>query len=120
MKMKNSTGRKLRYGSTSVAIVALVLAIVGTVFGFLFGAKRTKNNFEREKGTLEEQKRKIIEQAEEQSRAMKKEALLEAKEQDIKLRNEFERESKEKRRPLPFSLTNSLFCGIIVDVYRSM
>ncbi len=80
--------------------VALVLAIVGTVFGFLFGAKRTKNNFEREKGTLEEQKRKIIEQAEEQSRAMKKEALLEAKEQDIKLRNEFERESKEKRSEL--------------------
>ncbi len=80
--------------------VALVIAIVGTVLGFLFGAKRTKNNFEKEKGTLEEQKRKIIEQAEEQSRAMKKEALLEAKEQDIKLRNEFERESKEKRSEL--------------------
>ena len=28
MKMKTSTGRKIRYGSTSIAIVALVLAIV--------------------------------------------------------------------------------------------
>ena len=80
--------------------IAIVLAILGTVLGWLLGAKRTKNNFEREKGTLEEQKRKILEQAEEQSRAMKKEALLEAKEQEIRLRNDFEREAKEKRSEL--------------------
>jgi len=97
------------YGSLFLALdslgyilmaVALVLAIVGSVACWIFSAKRTKNNFEREKGTLEEQKRKILEQAEEQSRAMKKEAILEAKEQEIKLRNDFEREAKEKRSEL--------------------
>ena len=80
--------------------VAIVLAIVSSVVCWFLGAKRTKINFEKEKGTLEEQKRRILEQAEEQSRAMKKEALLEAKEQEIKLRNEFEREAKEKRSEL--------------------
>lgn len=82
------------------AVIAVVLGVAGCIVGWYIGAKRTKNNFEKEKGTLEEQKRKILEQAEEQSRAMKKEAILEAKEQEIKLRNEFERESKEKRSEL--------------------
>ena len=58
------------------AVIAVVLGVAGCIVGWYIGAKRTKNNFEKEKGTLEEQKRKILEQAEEQSRAMKKEAIL--------------------------------------------
>ncbi len=77
-----------------------VLVICGVLAGLFFGKKKTKADFEKQVGTLEEQKRKILEQAEEQSRTMKKEALLEAKEQEIKLRSEFERESKEKRSEL--------------------
>ncbi len=77
-----------------------VLVIVGVLAGLYLGKKKTKANYEKVAGTLEEQKRKILEQAEEQSRAMKKEALLEAKEQDIKIRSEFEKESKEKRSEL--------------------
>ncbi len=77
-----------------------VLVICGVLAGLFFGKKKTKADFEKQVGTLEEQKRKILEQAEEQSRTMKKEALLEAKEQEIKLRSDFERESKEKRSEL--------------------
>ena len=42
----------------------------------------------------------MLDEAESESKALKKEAILEAKEQDLKLRNEFERESKEKRSEL--------------------
>ncbi len=77
--------------------VLVVLVIVGVLAGLYLGKKNAKSSYEKQVGTLEEQKRKILEQAEEQSRAMKKEALLEAKEQEIKIRSEFERESKEKR-----------------------
>ncbi len=80
--------------------VAVVLALIVGFLAWTFGGKKAKAKFEKEAGTLDEQKRKILEQAEEQSRAMKKEALLEAKEQEIKLRNDFERESKEKRSEL--------------------
>ena len=38
----------------------------------------------------------MLDEAESESKALKKEAILEAKEQDLKLRNEFERESKGK------------------------
>jgi len=39
----------------------------------------------------------MIEAAKEESKQIKKEAILEAKEQEIKLRNDFERETREKR-----------------------
>lgn len=39
----------------------------------------------------------MLDDARVESKAIKKEAILEAKEQELKLRNEFERESKEKR-----------------------
>ena len=62
-------------------------------------------------GNAEAQKRKIIDNAEaeaeriraqgkEDSKRALKEALLEAKEQDLKLRNDFERETKEKKSEL--------------------
>ncbi len=79
-------------------IIGIVVALaLGAILGWILGGNKTKANIEKQSGTFEEQKRKILEQAEEQSRAMKKEALLEAKEQEIKIRSEFERESKEKR-----------------------
>ncbi len=101
--------QKFNYGSLflmaeglAIGLIAglAVLVIVGVLVGLALGKKNAKASYEKQAGTLEEQKRKILEQAEEQSRAMKKEALLEAKEQEIKLRNDFERESKEKRSEL--------------------
>ena len=46
---------------------------------------------------MEKEIAKMKEEAEQECKAIKKEAILEAKEQDLKLRNEFERETKEKR-----------------------
>ena len=80
------------------AIVAVVLAIVLCML-WLNSAKTLKD-FKNAQGTIEQQRKKMEEDAFEKSRAIKKEALLEAKEQEIKLRNEFERESKEKRAEL--------------------
>jgi len=79
-----------------VAVVA-VLAIVAAVFCWVFGGKTVKKSFEKELGDINAQRNRMLDDVREESRAIKKEAILEAKEQEIKLRNEFERESKEKR-----------------------
>ena len=103
--------QKFNYGSLFLAstletvliiavIVLCVLAVVCTFIGLKLGGKRKIQSYEKELGTVEERKRKLIDEAEEQSRAIKKEAFLEAKEQELKLRNDFERESKEKRSEL--------------------
>ncbi len=80
-----------------IAIVILVLALVGCVLCWVLGSKTSQKKYEKEKGTIDEQRSRMLDDVREESRAIKKEALLEAKEQEIKLRNEFERESKEKR-----------------------
>ena len=58
---------------------------------------------------------RIVSQGKEESKRALKEGLLEVKEQDLKLRNEFERETKEKRAELQFRLSffffpSFLFC----------
>ncbi len=92
-------------GTTEIVLIvalclAVVLAIFGIIIGLKIGGKRKMQSYEKELGTVEERKRKLIDEAEEQSRAIKKEAFLEAKEQELRIRNEFERESKEKRAEL--------------------
>ena len=95
--------------STGVFIGALVAAIViFAAAGAFVGYTIYKKNTEKKVGEAGERVRKIIGDAEAEagqikadaqaeSRRALKEALLEAKEQDLKLRNEFERETKEKR-----------------------
>ena len=87
-----------------IGIVVAVIAVIGALVFCLF----YKQNTEKKVGDANTQARKIVEAAEaeadrlrtqgkEDSKRALKEALLEAKEQDLKLRNEFERETKEKR-----------------------
>ena len=95
--------------STCVFIGALVAAIViFAAAGAFVGYTIYKKNTEKKVGEAGERVRKIIGDAEAEagqikadaqaeSRRALKEALLEAKEQDLKLRNEFERETKEKK-----------------------
>ncbi len=81
----------LLFGIMAVAAVVLLLV------GLKVGKTKIENAYKKEKGTIEELKAKLLDDAREESRTIKKEALLEAKEQDLKLRAEFERDTKEKR-----------------------
>ena len=87
----------------AVAITALLAAV-----GFIIYKKK---NTERELGEANTEAGRIVgdakaeagkitAQAREESKRVLKEAILEAKEQDLKLRNDFDRETKEKRAEL--------------------
>ena len=89
-------------------IVMIAIAVVALLIGALVGVSIWKTNTAKKVGSANEQVRKIVSAAEaeaerikaqgkEESKRVLKEALLEVKEQDLKLRNEFERESKEKK-----------------------
>ncbi len=81
----------------AILVIATLLALVGGGFlGFLIYKKST----EKKLGATEQRIAKMLDDATNECKALKKEAILEAKEQDLKLRNEFERESKEKKLEL--------------------
>ena len=86
-----------------IAIAVAALAVGALIGIFVYQAIATKKV-----GSLKTQSEKIIRDAEaeaeriktqgkEESKRALKEALLEAKEQDLRLRNDFERETKEKK-----------------------
>ncbi len=87
--------------STGVFVGVLIAAIlvVGAA-AFFFGYLLYKKSTEKKLGEVSQRIKVMLDEAESESKALKKEAILEAKEQDLKLRNEFERESKEKRSEL--------------------
>lgn len=82
--------------------------ILAIIFGVLFAAAAvfavikfiSFKNYKKNIGSLEDVKTKLIAEATEESKTLKKEAILEAKEQEIKLRNELEKETREKRSEL--------------------
>ena len=73
--------------------IAVVVGIICFLVGKIVTDKIRTGKFK----STEKEIAKMKEEAEQECKAIKKEAILEAKEQDLKLRNEFERESKEKR-----------------------
>lgn len=79
-----------------LGIAAVVLAVGGFLLGRLIYKKKTDQQL------VEVQARasKIIEDATAEAKALKKEAILEAKEQELKLKNEFERETRDKKAEL--------------------
>ncbi len=83
-----------------VAVVGIVCALLfGGVGGFL-GYFIYKRITDRKVGAAKTVVAKMLEDAENEAKSIKKEAILEAKEQDLKIRNEFERESREKKQEL--------------------
>ena len=95
--------------STGITIaIAVAAAVVALVLGGVVTLVYYKKSTEKKVGSANDRVNKIIADAEkeaerikaqgkEESKHVLKEALLEAKEQDLKLRNEFERETKEKK-----------------------
>lgn len=80
--------------------IAAAVAIVVSVIGILVGTKLTQKARDKKIGSAEAVIERMKEDAEQECKALKKEAILASKEADLKLRNEFERESKEKRQEL--------------------
>ncbi|MBR2614139.1 MAG: ribonuclease Y [Clostridia bacterium] len=75
------------------ALIGVGALVIGFLVGFLIKRVVSKKKIEETQATIN----KMLEDAHQQSKAIKKEAILEAKEQELKLRNEFEHEAREKR-----------------------
>lgn len=77
-----------------------VAIIVAAVVCFILGGRVYKKKIDQQFGSAQSHADKMIEDARAECKALKKEAILEAKEQELKLKNEFERESREKKAEL--------------------
>ena len=74
--------------------VALGVAVVGVAVAMFFvGSIFRKKSIDKRLGEVEQRAAKMIEDASLECKALKKEALLEAKEQGLQLRNELEKEN---------------------------
>ncbi len=81
----------------AVVVVAVIVALAaGGFLGYIIYKKKTDKKI----GEINQRTNQMIETAKAECRQLKKEAILEAKEQDLKLRNEFEIETKAKRAEL--------------------
>lgn len=83
-----------------VIVIAVLAVALGCVGGIFVGSKILQKQREMKIGSAESVVAKMKEDAEQECKQLKKEAILEAKEQDLKLRKEFESEAKEKRQEL--------------------
>ena len=83
-----------------VVLVVAVFAIAAAVACWFLGRKLYKSKLDRELGDIKARADKMIEDATAECKALKKEAILEAKEQELKLKNELERETREKKAEL--------------------
>lgn len=84
-------------------LVMLVLIVVAIIAGFVFfalGKKKGKDEIEQKVGSAETRARSIIDDAVKTAETKKREALLEAKEESIRNKAEFEKEQRERRREL--------------------
>ncbi|MGN0812828.1 MAG: ribonuclease Y [Candidatus Coproplasma sp.] len=77
-----------------------VAIIVAAVVCFFIGGKVYKNKLDKQLGSAQSRVDSMINEARAESRALKNEAILAAKEQELKLKAEFEKESREKRAEL--------------------
>ena len=82
-----------------VIAVAAAVAVAGVVF-FLLGVTYRKKVAEKEISSAEEEARRIINEAIKSSESKKREALLEAKEEILRSRTEYEKEEKSRRADL--------------------
>ncbi len=86
---------------TVITIIAVVIALVIAVpVSALVAINYRKNVVESKLGSAEEKARQIIDDALKVAETKKREALLEAKEESLKTKNELERETRERRSEL--------------------
>ena len=78
-------------------IWAILAGVVFLAVGLAVGYAYRKNIAEKKIGRAEETVVKLIEDAQKKAEAIRKETILEAKEEGHRLRNEFDKETKERR-----------------------
>ena len=78
----------------------IVTLLVGVPVGFALGVKWRKQVAEKEISSAEEEAKRIINESIKSAESKKREALVEAKEEILKARNDFERDQKERRADL--------------------
>ena len=82
-----------------IALFVILLA-VGCLAFLRIGMQKAAKDYEAKVGSAETRARGIIDDAVKTAEAKKREALLEAKEEALKQKNEFEKEQRERRREL--------------------
>lgn len=83
-----------------IIIGIVVVAVILIMIAFFSGIAYRKNIAEAQIGTAEDKSRKIIDDAIKTGEAKKREALLEAKEENIQIKNELDKEVRERRSEL--------------------
>lgn len=83
-----------------VIIVAVVAFVIGAVIFWFVSKNHNKKVYDSQIGSAEEKARSIIDEALKTAESKKKEALLEAKEESLKIKNDFDKENKERRNEL--------------------
>lgn len=78
-------------------IITILIGVVALVLGLLFGYIYRKNVGERTIGSAEQQAKNLLLDAQNKSETIKKEITLEAKEEAHKLRNDVDKEIRERR-----------------------
>lgn len=82
-------------------IIGMVVGIVAALaLGLFIGYFVYKKNTEKKLGDVQARTQKMIDDANAECKAFKKEAILEVKEQELKSRNEFEKETRDKKAEL--------------------
>jgi len=81
--------------SLSVILISMAI-IVGVAIGYLLRKKTVESKIE----SIEQFSQKIIEEAKRDAEAVKKDAIIQAKESRYRMKLEFERETKERRAEL--------------------
>lgn len=84
-------------GVISNTIISVIVAVIAIPVGLLIGYIYRKNISEAKIGKAEDLAKEIVEKANHDSETVKKEKLLEAKEEIHKWRNEAEKENRERR-----------------------
>jgi len=79
-------------------LISVGVAIVAGIFFFFAGVQFRKRISESAIGSAEQEARRIVDDGIKIAETKKKEALLEAKEENLRLKNELDRELKERRK----------------------
>lgn len=90
----------VKIGQVGIIIGCLIIIVIVGIVAFFCGFSYRKRQAESQIGSAEEKSRKIIDDAIKAGEAKKREILLEAKEENIKLKNELDKEVRERRNEL--------------------